>query len=30
MPPKKYESGCEKRKRKKRIEKLIQSQKGCY
>ncbi|XP_024626895.1 zinc finger MYM-type protein 1-like [Medicago truncatula] len=28
MPPKKYESGCEKRKRKKRIEKLIQSQKG--
>ena len=28
MPPKKYESGCEKRKRKKIIEKLIQSQKG--
>jgi len=28
MPPKMYESGCERRKRKKRIEKLIQSQKG--
>ncbi|AES81248.1 hypothetical protein MTR_7g090200 [Medicago truncatula] len=28
MPPKKYESRCEKRKRKKRIEKFIQSQKG--